>query len=57
MEEFTTSVKQNDGNANQAKVLAIGASEIAAEGGRVVADSPPCMAFLKPQGKFRTLLA
>ena len=43
MEEFTTSVKQNDGNANQAKVLAIGASEIAAEGGRVVADAVTTM--------------
>lgn len=38
MEEFTSSVKQNADNARRAKELAIGASETAKKGGRVVAE-------------------
>ncbi len=38
MEEFTSSVKQNAENAQHAKGLATGASEVASKGGRVVAD-------------------
>ncbi len=38
IEEFTASVKHNAENAQQAKKLAIGASDVATRGGRAVAD-------------------
>ena len=39
MEEFTTTMKQNAENAAKARALAIGASESATEGGRVVGNA------------------
>ena len=38
MEELTTTVSQNADNARQARQLAVGASEVARKGGRVVGD-------------------
>jgi methyl-accepting chemotaxis protein len=38
MEELTSTVKQNADNANQANKLAIGASEVATRGGKVVGE-------------------
>jgi len=38
MEEFTAAVKRNAGNADEAKTLATGASEVAVKGGKAMAE-------------------
>jgi methyl-accepting chemotaxis protein len=43
VEQFTSSIKQNADSAHQAKAFAIGASEVATEGGRQVSDAVATM--------------
>ncbi len=51
MEEFTTSMKQNAESATKARALAIGASESAAEGGRVVSNAVKTMQKVEASSK------
>lgn len=51
VEEFTASIKQNAESADQAKALAIGASEIATEGGRVVSAAVNTMSSISEASK------
>jgi methyl-accepting chemotaxis protein len=51
MEELTATVNQNADNAKQANNLAIGASDIALKGGRVVGEVVDTMAAINDSGK------
>lgn len=51
MEQFTTSVKHNAESANQAKALAVGAAEVANQGGQVVADAVKTMDSISEASK------
>ena len=51
MEEFTASIKKNAEHANQARALAIGAAEIAVEGGNTVSDAVQTMAGISDASK------
>jgi methyl-accepting chemotaxis protein len=51
MEELTATVNQNAENAKQANSLAIGASDIAVKGGRVVGEVVQTMAAINASGK------
>ncbi|SFF44124.1 methyl-accepting chemotaxis sensory transducer with Pas/Pac sensor, partial [Fontimonas thermophila] len=51
MEELTSTVKQNADNARQANQLAIGASEVARKGGRVVSDVVATMSAISEASK------
>jgi methyl-accepting chemotaxis protein-1 (serine sensor receptor) len=51
MEELTATVRQNADNANQARVLAAGAAEVAQRGGEAVAQVVATMAEIRQAGR------